>query len=142
MKPLVTMRQALADPDLFGSILAGELWAAWRVLLIAIVGEELKPEERIVFEMLTGRPHEAQEAAEEAWLIKGRRGAGHAPSPSWRPTAGAFATMRRSWRPASGRRSRSCPRRPGRLRRCCNTSMASFRPSRRCGLSSQGKRTI
>ena len=34
------MRQALGDPDLFGAILAGESWATWRVLLIAIPGED------------------------------------------------------------------------------------------------------
>ena len=77
MRPLVTMRQALADPDLFGgAILAGDSWAVWRVLLIAIVGEELTPAERIIFERLTGRPREAQGAAEEAWFIKGRRAGG------------------------------------------------------------------
>ena len=76
MKPLVSMRAALADPDLFGSVLAGESWAAWRVLLIAITGEGLTAEERVLFESLTGRPQEAQEAAEEAWLIKGRRAGG------------------------------------------------------------------
>ena len=29
------MRAALGEPDLFGRMLAGESWAAWRVLLIA-----------------------------------------------------------------------------------------------------------
>ena len=76
MKPLVSMRAALADPDLFAMVLAGESWAAWRVLLTAIAGEALTPEERVVFERLTGRPQEPQAPVEEAWLIKGRRAGG------------------------------------------------------------------
>lgn len=76
MRPLVSMRQALGDPDLFGAILAGESWATWRVLLIAIPGEELTPEERVVFEALTGRPTEPGQPVEEATLIKGRRAGG------------------------------------------------------------------
>jgi hypothetical protein len=43
MRPLVSMRAALADPDLFGAILPGDSWFPWRVLLIAISGEELLP---------------------------------------------------------------------------------------------------
>ncbi len=56
MRPLVTMRAALGDPDLFGRVFAGESWAAWRVLLIATMGEALDDDERTVFEALTGRP--------------------------------------------------------------------------------------
>jgi hypothetical protein len=60
MKPIVSMRAALGDPDLFGKVLAGESWALWRVLLIAICGEALTDEERVAFEGLTGRPREAE----------------------------------------------------------------------------------
>lgn len=35
MRPLVSMRAALGDPDLFGRVFAGESWSAWRVLLMA-----------------------------------------------------------------------------------------------------------
>jgi hypothetical protein len=73
MKPLVSMRAALADQQLFGTIFAGESWAGWRVLLIAIVGEELTTDERIVFEGLTGRQREPLEPVEEFWGIIGRR---------------------------------------------------------------------
>ena len=69
MKPLVAMRAALDDPDLFGSILVGASGAGWRVLLIAIVGEELTADERIVFESLTGRPREPARHVDEAWAI-------------------------------------------------------------------------
>ncbi|AZG76329.1 hypothetical protein [Methylocystis rosea] len=74
MRPLVTMRRALADPALFGSILPGESWAAWRVLLIAALGEPLTDEERVIFATLTGREREPLERVEEFWAIIGRRG--------------------------------------------------------------------
>jgi hypothetical protein len=68
------MRAALSDPDLFGRVFAGESWAAWRVLLIAAMGEVLTQAERMVFEMLTGRPREPAERVDELWAVIGRRG--------------------------------------------------------------------
>ncbi|ATQ66896.1 MULTISPECIES: hypothetical protein [Methylosinus] len=68
------MRQALADPDLLGSVLAGESWASWRALLIAAMGEALTDEERPIFETLSGRAAEPQQRVEELWAIIGRRG--------------------------------------------------------------------
>ena len=44
MKPIVSMRRALEDPRLFGTVLPGESWSAWRTLLIAIMGEALSYE--------------------------------------------------------------------------------------------------
>jgi hypothetical protein len=67
------MRSALADPDLFGSIYAGESFAGWRVLLIAIVGEKLSADERIVFQGITGREREPGMPVEEFDGIFGRR---------------------------------------------------------------------
>ncbi len=67
------MRAALGDPDLFGRVFAGESWAAWRVLLIAAMGEALTDDERAVFESLTGRPQEPAQRVDEAWGICGRR---------------------------------------------------------------------
>ncbi len=55
MKALVPMRAALSDPDLFGRVLDGDSWAAWRVLLIAAMGEALTDDERAIFQSLTGR---------------------------------------------------------------------------------------
>jgi hypothetical protein len=43
---LITLREALASDGYFGRLLAGYTWRAWRVLLIAIVGEELTEDER------------------------------------------------------------------------------------------------
>jgi hypothetical protein len=65
----VTMRHALEDMELLGHVLAGDSWAAWRVLLIAAMGEVLIDDERIIFEALTGRPHEPGERLEELWCV-------------------------------------------------------------------------
>ena len=54
MKAIMSMRDALEHPDIFGTMLAGESWAAWRVLLIAVMGEELTNAERDIFCDLTG----------------------------------------------------------------------------------------
>jgi hypothetical protein len=72
LRKIVTMREALADPRYFGLLLAGDSWAAWRVLLIAIVGEELTEDERVIFKALTGR--EGARQAGEFWAAVGRRG--------------------------------------------------------------------
>jgi hypothetical protein len=74
MNKLMGMREALEHPQIFGSILPGETWAAWRILLIAIAGEELASTERVIFKDLTGRDKEPGEWAEEFWAIVGRRG--------------------------------------------------------------------
>jgi hypothetical protein len=74
MQPLVTMRAALEDDALFGRVLQGESWQAWRVLLIAAMGEELTADERAIFAKLTGRAREPGTRCEELWAIVGRRG--------------------------------------------------------------------
>lgn len=74
MKAIIPMRAALADPDLFGEVLGGDSWGAWRALMIAAMGEELTDSERVIFESLTGRPQEPRERVEELWAIIGRRG--------------------------------------------------------------------
>ncbi len=74
MKPLLTVREALADEHLFAPILGGNSWASWRVLLIAMCGEVLTDEERIVFLTLTARATEPHQIIEEFWGIIGRRG--------------------------------------------------------------------
>lgn len=73
MKPLITMREALADPRLLGRVLEGTSWEPWRVLLTAMMGEELTPSERTIFTKLTGREREPGELIEEGWTIAGRR---------------------------------------------------------------------
>ncbi len=55
MKPLVCIREALEDPNLLGRALEGPTWHAWRSLLIAAMGEPLKPDEMEAFTKITGR---------------------------------------------------------------------------------------
>ena len=49
MTPRVTLRKALEDPGLLGSVLDGPSWHTWRSLLIAAMGEPLTPEETKTF---------------------------------------------------------------------------------------------
>jgi hypothetical protein len=70
----MTMRRALLDPALLGTVLAGDSWRAWRILLIAAMGEALDEEERAIFQKLTGRDSEPLERVEEFWGVIGRRG--------------------------------------------------------------------
>ena len=55
MKPRVTLRQALDDPELLGSALAGPTWHPWRVILLAAMGEPLTKDELTTFTKFTGR---------------------------------------------------------------------------------------
>ncbi len=55
MTPRVTLRQALEDPGLLGSALAGPTWHAWRVILLAAMGEPLTKDELATFTKFTGR---------------------------------------------------------------------------------------
>ena len=74
LRKLISMREALESDGYFGRLLSGASWVGWRVLLIAIAGEKLTADERVIFESLTGRPQEPGEALEEFWGIIGRRG--------------------------------------------------------------------
>lgn len=76
MKPNITMRAALNDPQLLGNTIAGDSWLPWRTLLIASMGEELLPDERAVFHKFTGREREPGQRVEEFVAVKGRRGGG------------------------------------------------------------------
>jgi len=74
MRKLITMRAALNDPAYFAKTLSDDSWASWRVLLIAIMGEELTDAERVIFKAFTGRDNEPLVAVSEFWGIVGRRG--------------------------------------------------------------------
>jgi hypothetical protein len=74
MKPTVTIRKAFSDPKLLGSLLGGASWRAWRVLLIAAMGEALDDDERALFKQITGRDHEPLQRVEELVGCIGRRG--------------------------------------------------------------------
>lgn len=68
------LRQALDDPLLLGTVLTGPSWFAWRVLLIAAMGEELTDAERQLFQQVTGRDHEPDRMVEEFVGVIARRG--------------------------------------------------------------------
>jgi hypothetical protein len=74
MKPRISLRAALNDPNLLGKSLPGLSWWPWRTLLIAAMGEALTAEERPVFKNLTGRDREAGVPCEELIGVIGRRG--------------------------------------------------------------------
>ena len=74
MKPSITLRKALADPQLLGGVLTGDSWKSWRVLLVAAMGESLTEDERAIFTRLTGREREPLQRVEEFAAVVGRRG--------------------------------------------------------------------
>jgi hypothetical protein len=74
MKPRTSLRAALNDPALLGKALPGDSWKAWRIILIAAMGEELTDDERPIFRALTGREREPLERVEEFCAVIGRRG--------------------------------------------------------------------
>jgi hypothetical protein len=74
MKPRVTLRKALADPNLLGHALEGDSWKSWRTLLIAAMGEPLDDAERELFAGLTGRECEPNQRVDQFVGVVGRRG--------------------------------------------------------------------
>jgi hypothetical protein len=73
VKQLFTMRRALTDPRLMGNVMPGDSWLPYRVLAIAAMGEELTPDERVVFQKFTGRDREPGQRVKEFCTIGGRR---------------------------------------------------------------------
>ena len=74
MRPSVPLRTALGDPQLLGSVLAGDSWRSWRCLMIAAMGEALTDAERAIFTSLTRRAREPLQRVEELAAVVGRRG--------------------------------------------------------------------
>jgi len=81
LRKLVSMRETFASEGYFARLLSGDSWAGWRVLLIAIVGEELSPSERVVFEGLTGRASEPLEPVAQTLPSGARTKAGELSTP-------------------------------------------------------------
>lgn len=74
MKPRTTIRKALSDKRLLGHVIAGDSWRAWRVLLIAAMGEKLTAGERVIFTAITGgREREPLQRVHELEIVAGRR---------------------------------------------------------------------
>jgi hypothetical protein len=70
----ISLREALDDDQLLGSVLKGKSWRPWRTLLIAAMGEELTDDERLIFKELTQREREPLQRVEEFVGAIGRRG--------------------------------------------------------------------
>jgi hypothetical protein len=73
MRPKISMREALVEPEFFGRILQGASWYGWKVLLIAAAGEALTDDERVEFKRLTGRDREPGHLCRELIVAAGRR---------------------------------------------------------------------
>jgi hypothetical protein len=69
----VSMRHALEDMELLGSLLPGDSWRPIRILLIAANGETLTDDERPIFTKLTGRLREPMVRCDELFILAGRR---------------------------------------------------------------------
>jgi hypothetical protein len=74
MIPRMSLRDALSDQSVLGTVLRDVSWNAWRVLLIAAMGEKLDNDERVLFRELTNREREPGERVEEFVGVIGRRG--------------------------------------------------------------------
>ena len=72
--PIVSMRAALSDDALLGTVLPGDSWRPWRILLVAMNGEPLLAEELPIYRELTGRDEPPSEPLDEFWGLIGRRG--------------------------------------------------------------------
>ena len=68
------MREAVADPMLLGSVLAGDSWATWRVMLTAAMGEPLTAAETAVYLKFAGGKAPPAKRIDEALFLIGRRG--------------------------------------------------------------------
>ena len=69
-----TLRVALETPELLGNAIPGDTWLGWRSLLLAAMGETLKPDELDLFRKLTERSEPPTERVSEFFGIIGRRG--------------------------------------------------------------------
>ena len=72
MKPRISLRQSLQDPNLLGTAIAGDSWRSWRALLIATMGEELREDERAIFSQLTSREREPLQRIDQFAAVIGR----------------------------------------------------------------------
>jgi hypothetical protein len=73
MKIKIPSREAFADEDLLGHVLAGPTFKPQRTLLMAAFGEKLTKRERVIFEKFTGRPKEPGKMVSEFCIVAGRR---------------------------------------------------------------------
>ncbi len=132
---LMTMREALEDPEVFGDYLAGESWRPWRVILMASQGEPLTDDERAIYTTLTKREREPSKPVKEVWGVVGRRGG---KTNAFAVAAAYFARLidyTGASSPANAGASRSWRRRrnrPAKRSTTCSAFSPKYRPSPRC----------
>jgi hypothetical protein len=76
VKPAITLTQALADPDIFGTVFSAPSFWTWRVVAKVIDGEPLVEQREIeLFRECTGRIYNrrTRRAARRLFLLAGRR---------------------------------------------------------------------
>lgn len=71
---MITIRDLMTDPALFGEQFGGDSFTAWRGLLSGFYGLELTDDELPHWKELTGRDSAPEAAHDELWLAIGRRG--------------------------------------------------------------------
>ncbi|MHA7809256.1 MAG: hypothetical protein ACX933_05565 [Marinobacter adhaerens] len=71
---MITIRDLMTDPALFGDQFGGDSFKAWRALLAGFYGLELSEDELPHWQELTGRESAPEAAHDELWLAIGRRG--------------------------------------------------------------------
>ena len=71
---MVSIRQAMTDPALFGDQFASDTFAAWRALLSGFYGLPLDDDGAAIWQEVTGREYVAGVLFRELWLAIGRRG--------------------------------------------------------------------
>jgi hypothetical protein len=79
VKKIVTMREALEDPNLLGGAMPGPSWLPMKALCIAAMGEALTDEERVHFQALTKREREPLKRVKRFVVVAGRRSGNTSP---------------------------------------------------------------
>ena len=104
MIPRVTLREALSDPNLLGTAIAGDSWRSWRALLIAAMGEE-QPTDRPRARSHQSLAHQILAADDDATTAQPMLGV--AACPAGRPAARLPADRAADCGAGAGRGSRS-----------------------------------
>jgi len=70
---MITIRDVMTDPQLFGDQFGGDSWSAWRTLLAGFYGLPLSDSELETWHTITGLEG-ISAASDELWMVIGRRG--------------------------------------------------------------------
>ena len=71
---MITIKDLMTDPALFGSHFGGESFNNWRTLLAGFHGLKLSKAELKEWQQLTGRQKAPKQALDELYMVVGRRG--------------------------------------------------------------------